>query len=125
MVGGKSFDISGPGECTHTGDGSIYDVPAAIWSVRQSADNRSLNVAVFRLKSGGDMITLIVSLGDKTHRISTVKIAGSGAARGSGTVRVTAASAGGTFTIDATADTGARISGTIICSGFTGPEENG
>jgi hypothetical protein len=71
------------------------------------------------------MITLLVWLGDQTHRVSTVKIAGNGVIRGSGTIRLTPASAGGTFTIDATADTGARIRGTIFCSGFTKPEENG
>jgi hypothetical protein len=125
MIGSMAFETSGPGECTHTDDGSIYDVPAAIWSVQQSADNRRLSVTLFRPKRGADMFTLIAWVGDKTHKVSTVKTAAGGAISGSGTVRVASTLHGGSFAIDATADTGVRIGGTITCSAFTEPEANG
>jgi hypothetical protein len=125
MVGSRAFETSGPGECTHTDDGSIYAVPAAIWSVQQSAETGRLTVTLFRPKRGGEMFTLVVWIGDRTHKASTVKTVDGGTVTGSGTVRFAATSAGGTFAVDATADTGARIIGTIACSAFKIPEENG
>jgi hypothetical protein len=53
-------------------------------------------------------------------------VKGKGAVQGSGTVTMAPKGPGGTFTVDATADTGARITGTITCVAFTQPmEDNG
>ncbi len=57
------------------------------------------------------MFNLGVLLGSTMHRISTVKVQGKGDAHGTGRVTLTPNGGGGTFTIDATADTGARITG--------------
>jgi hypothetical protein len=125
MVGGKALDLSGPRACTYTSDGSIYDVPAAIWSVQQNAANGSLNFTLFRLKKGGDMFTLLVTLDGKVHQASTVTIGANGRSRGSGAIQLTPASSGGRFTLGVTADTGLRISGTVACPRFEAAAANG
>jgi hypothetical protein len=43
---------------------------------------------------------------------------------GSGTAAFQGRGAGGTFALDLTADTGARITGHVSCSAFAKPEEN-
>jgi hypothetical protein len=124
-VGGKTLDVSGPPDCTHTRDGSIYNVPAAIWSVRQTLAKGSLSLTLFQPIKGGDMITIMVALDGKVHQVSTVKIGTNGTIRGSGTIRVMPTSSGGRFAIDATASDGLRIRGTIVCSRFALPQDNG
>jgi hypothetical protein len=53
-------------------------------------------------------------------------VKGKGARQGSGTVTMAREGTGATFTVDATADTGTRITGTITCGAFTQPvEDNG
>ena len=55
-----------------------------MYSVRQTTDKQRLNMTLYRLKKGGDMLTLNVTVGKDTHSVSTVKVGESGVALGSG-----------------------------------------
>jgi hypothetical protein len=127
QVGGAAYHAKGPGECIFSDASTIYEAPATQWGVRQDGADRDLSFAMWRLRAGGpDMLTLTVVLGGKTYRVNTTKVGSKTAGlRGSGTTTFERAGAGGVFTIDATADTGAKISGRVTCSAFAKPEDNG
>lgn len=119
-VGGEAFQLTGQGKCRHAPRASIYDVPAEQWSVQQHDADRSLSLTMWRPTKGtGDMMTLAVDAGGRSHSITTVKAGRSGPTRGSGTISLAASGKGGTFTIDAAAPDGTRITGTIQCAAFT------
>ena len=119
-VSGAAYAFSGPATCEHLQRGSIYDTPAERWSVQQADGERSLSLTVWRPLAGGDdMITLAVSNGGKRVDVSTVKGRQPTQTTGSGTVKLTPAGKGGTFTIDARTASGGTITGTITCEGFT------
>ena len=124
-VGGAAYTVSGPGECHATDDASIFNAPAAMKGVQQSDASRSLNFTLWRLAKGGESITLDITLGGKRHRVNTLTVAPAADRRGSGSATFQARGAGGAFTFDATADTGARITGQVSCAAFAKPEENG
>ena len=124
-VGGAAYTVSGPGECQATDDASIFNAPAGMKAAQQSDAGRSLNFTLWRLVKGGDMITLDIALGGKRHRVNTLTVAPAVDRRGSGNATFQARGAGGVFTLDVTADTGARITGQVSCSGFAKPEDNG
>lgn len=125
QVGGAAYTAKATGECNFTDGATIFEAPATMWAARQQGGDRNVNFTLWRLRKGGDMLTLFVTIGNKTHRVSTTKVGGNGALRGSGGATFEKRGAGGVFTIDAIADTGAAISGRIVCSGFTKPEDNG
>ena len=124
-VGGAAYAVTGNGECHATDDASIFNVPAALKSARHSDATRNLTFTFWRLAKGGDMITLDVSVGGKRHRVNTLTVAPAPDRRGSGAATFRARGSGGVFSVDATADTGARVTGQITCSAFAKPEENG
>jgi hypothetical protein len=71
------------------------------------------------------MFSLAVTSGGRTHRVNTVQVGPPANRRGSGTAKVDVRGKGGQFTVNAVADTGTTIIGTIACSAFVHPEENG
>src|SRR5436190_13048033 len=77
-VGAARYDSTGQGVCLEIPDGSIYGAPAALYSVRQTTDKQRLNMTLYRLKKGGDMLTLNVTIGNDTHSMSTLKVGDSG-----------------------------------------------
>ena len=119
-VNGTPYTFKGEASCDHMAKGSIYDVAAQRWSVRQDDPGRSINFSLWRPASGaGDMVTLNVFMGGKRYDVSTVKSPqGSQASSGSGSVKLTTEGTGGTFAIDATTASGAKITGTIKCDAF-------
>jgi hypothetical protein len=122
QIGSDAYKVTGQGTCHHAAQASIYDVPAEQWSVQQSDGSRSLALTMWRLKNpAGDMLSLSVTTGAKSHNVNTVKAGRSGPTSGTGTVTLAAAAQGGTFTIDATTADGTRITGTIMCGAFTAP----
>jgi hypothetical protein len=126
QVNGSPLAFSAEGECTFTDQGSIYEKPSLSWSATVKSGTRYVNYANWRLKSSGaDMMNLSVMIGNKEHRISTVKVDAQGQPRGSGTSTFAKNGQGGLFTLDAIADSGAKISGRITCSAFGKPEDNG
>ena len=124
-VGSAAYTVSGPGECHATDDASIFNAPAGMKSARHSDATRDLNFTLWRLAKGGDMITLDLTIGGKRHRVNTLTVAPAANRRGSGGATFQARGTGGVFTFDATADSGARITGQISCPAFAKPEENG
>ena len=120
-VAGTAYQFSGQAVCEHLSRGSIYDIPAARWSVRHSEAARDLSLTVWRPQSGGDMVTLAVGIGGKRHDVNTVKAPKATSVTGSATVKFAPEGKGGTFTLNATAGSGAAITGTIKCEAFTTP----
>ncbi len=119
QVGGGSYQFGGRASCTHEPKGYIYGVTAKLWRIQQSEGPRSVMLTFWRPASGsGDMFTLLVSNRGSSYETNTVKGKDAGPTKGSGSVAFTAAGNGGTFTVNTTADTGAKISGTIKCDAF-------
>lgn len=126
QVGGTPYAFTGAGSCRSTPRASIYDMPAAMWTIEQSAEGKSLTLTVWHPTSGAaDMLSLAVSAGSKSYRVDTVKVGQRGDVQGSGTVKLDTSGQGGTFTINAAARDGAKISGTIKCDRFTSVEAAG
>lgn len=125
-VGGVSYTAKAAGECNYSTESTIFELPATMWAARQHEGTRSVNFTLWRpKKSGSDMLTLFVTIGNKTHRVNTVKVGSHADVQGSGQATFEQRGAGGIFTIEAIADTDAKISGRITCSGFVKPEDNG
>lgn len=115
-VGSDVYDAKGQGSCTHAPKASIYGVLAEMWLVRQEGEGRSVQLTLWKPSDGSvSMFSLSVN-GTKSTTISTVR---GGQVLGSGTVTLTPAAKGGTFTVDAKARTGEAIAGTIRCEAFT------
>lgn len=125
-AGGKTGSYSGLGECHHTTDASIYDVPATMWSSTidtESGDLRYLSLTLWQPRAGGDLqVSLGVTLGETTHQIATVKRADT---RGSGTGRVAPKGQGGTLTVEGSDAEGRPVRVTVDCSTFTEPVAEG
>jgi hypothetical protein len=125
-VGGTPYVIAARGTCLAQPHGTLYEVPARQWNARHRDAQRYANLAFWRIDGVGDQFNLGVMVGPTLHRVSTVQVKGKGTRQGGGTVTMARKGQGGTFTIDATADTGTRITGTITCGAFTAPvEDNG
>jgi hypothetical protein len=78
------------------------------------------------LGGGDDMFSLGITLSGTSYRTNTAHKGSMGNVVGSGKATFAKNGQGGTFTIDATAGDGARVTGTISCSSFTAPvEDNG
>ena len=119
-VGGAPYNFSGQATCEHVPQGSIYDTVAERWSVRQQSAGRSLSLNLWHPLSGAaDMVTMSVSTAGKRHDVDTVKKPQNNQTTGSANVKFVPQGKGGTITIDATAGSGAKISGTIKCDAFT------
>jgi hypothetical protein len=118
-VGATAYQFTGQAKCEHLSRGSIYNTVAERWSVNQSENGRSLMLNMWKPVAGGDnLITLYVTTGGKNQVVDT----GAPTKKGSGTVTLTPEGKGGTFTINATTDSGAKVSGTIKCDAFTASE---
>ena len=125
QVGGAPYVFTGSGSCRSTPRASIYDVPAAMWTVEQDADGKSLTLTVWHPSTGADMLSLAVTATGKSHRVDTVKVGQRGDVQGSGTVKLDTSGQGGVITINAVSQDGAKISGTIKCDRFTSEEAAG
>lgn len=122
-VNGTPYTFKGQAVCHHLAMGSIYDIRAERWSVQQSEADRSAALTLWRpLTGGADMVTLSITLGGKRHDVNTVKSPNATKTEGSGSVRLSQQGGAGTFTVDATAASGAKVTGTIKCDQFTVPE---
>jgi hypothetical protein len=120
---GAAYNFSGQAVCEHIPVGSIYNVPAERWSARHDDNGRNLNFTLWHPLAGkGDMVTLSISIGGKKYDVNTVKSPQATGDSGSANVKLTPAGGGGTFIIDATTASGAKLNGTIKCESFTMPE---
>ena len=115
-VGGAAYQSSQAGTCTHAPVASIFKTMAAMWSVQQNVEGRSLALTFWKPTDGSaDMVTLSVTTGNVSHQINTVR---GGTPTGSGKVTLERAGNGGTFSVDAKTSSGTPIRGTIKCDGF-------
>jgi hypothetical protein len=123
---GARHAFSGPGECHHTTEASIYEVPAAMWSTRfssETGDFRHLNLTLWQPKAGGDtQVSLALDVGAKSHRIATVKGADP---EGRGSGRVERHGEGGSLYVEGEDDAGRNIRLTVECPRFTEPVAEG
>ena len=125
-VGAEAYRLTGHGKCHHAPRAAIYGVAAEQWSVQHSEGARSVSLTMWRPKgAANDMMTLAVNTGTKSFAVNTVKAGNSGPPSGSGTITLTPADKGGTFTIDAAAADGTRLAGTLSCGAFTAPVPEG
>ena len=121
QVGSQKYSASGQGECKHAPRASIYDIPAALYSVSHRGGRDSLNLAVWQPRDGKpDMLSLSLTVGGKTYAVDTVK-----QKKGSGSAKVESAGRGGAITLDAVAASGEKISGKIQCRSFGGVNAEG
>jgi hypothetical protein len=67
------------------------------------------------------MLSLAITDGTTSHRVSTVKGGSAPSASGTGTVTLMPAEKGGTFNVAATTTGGTKIAGTVRCEAFTAP----
>ena len=86
---------------------ALYDTPGTQWGARRSDGNQNVNFTMWRLSGKGDSVTLFVTAGGKTHKVNTVPVGPPSNRTGSGTATFEARGAGGVFTLDLRADTGA------------------
>lgn len=115
-AGGETVAAKGAGSCTHAPKASIYGVMAEMWMVRHSADDKSVQLTFWKPTDGSAPMFSVSVNAAKTTSISTVR---GGKVTGSGSVTMTPAGKGGTFTIDAKTQAGQAITGTIKCDSFT------
>jgi hypothetical protein len=87
VLDGTSYTLSGDVTCEHADDGSIYDVPAAMWHATLKADAATVsyvNLTIWQFKRGGpDQFSLGLQAGGVFHHASTIKgatLVGSGTA---------------------------------------------
>ncbi len=120
QVGGAPYQSSGKASCTHDAKAGMFGVVGEKWQVVHSEGPRSVILNFMKPINGvGDMFSLSVDSGGKSYEVNTLKAKPSDAVKGSGTVSLAPTGKGGTFTIDAKAENGATISGTIKCEAFT------
>ncbi len=121
-VAGARYSAKGPGDCNYSPSSRVHDAPGQMWRVRRRDANRELAFTGWRL-GRTDSFTLQVTLDGRTHRINTLQVGPPNERAGSGAVRYEQRGRSGQFTINAVADTGAKISGTLSCSGFVPPAD--
>jgi hypothetical protein len=116
MAGGQRYESSAPGECTHAPTASIDGVASELWTAHQSDKGKSLNLSLWQPKDGSrPMVSLTVTMGSSTHRVSTVRGA---SIAGNAKTQFQTAERGGTITVYAKSAEGADIIGTIRCDRF-------
>lgn len=118
-AGAEAYSFTGKATCSRAPIASISSLRAERWTVDQSDGARSLTPAVWHPASGPDLVSLSMSAGGTRHAVNTVKVGTNGTVVGSGTIAFARAGNGGTFTVDATAGDGTKITGTVKCDAFT------
>jgi|SRR3954469_15430796 hypothetical protein len=126
-LGSKTYSSNLPGSCKHEPAASIYDVPAALWTVEASGAEGSaikqLNLTWWRPKNGAaDQISLSLDAGSKPTRID---VNPRGKPVGSGRVRLTPGESGGKFELTGKDAKGTAVNLTISCPSFDAVEAAG
>jgi hypothetical protein len=125
-AGTTQYAFTGQGTCQSTPRASIYNVPAALSSVRVQDGARNVNLTLWQPSNGTPaMISLGITADGKSHRVDTVKVGQQGTTQGSGTATLQKQGSAGTFAVDATAADGTKIKGTIRCPSFVAPVAEG
>ena len=125
QAGSETLNFNGKGTCTHAPRSSVFGTLGQMWSIQASEGQRSAALTVWKTSSGANMFSLALSAGEKSYTTNTAKGPAGGDVKGSGTVTFAPAGAGGTFTVNAVAGSGAKIAGTFKCDAFTGATAEG
>lgn len=126
-VGTKSYTSRLAGTCQHEPTASIYDVPAALWTVRADGSDKSdikrLSFTLWRPKNGsGDQVSVSLEAGSRTNRIDVnPRIPPVGAA----TVQLKPIGPGGKFELRGKDAKGTKVNLTISCPTFAGIQAEG
>lgn len=115
-LAGEVYDAKTVGTCTHAPKASIYGVLSEMWTIRHQDNGRSVQLTLWKPADGSPSMFSLSANGKKSWTISTVR---GGEVSGTGTVTMTPAAKGGTFSIDAKGKAGEAVSGTIKCEAFT------
>jgi hypothetical protein len=125
-VDGARYRFSGLGECQHTTDASIYEVPASMWSARftdEAGKFTYLNLTLWQPKAAaGVQVSLALTGSGETSEIATVK---GSQLRGSGTGRIEPKGEGGALIVDGRDANGHTVRLTVDCSRYTEPVAEG
>jgi hypothetical protein len=126
QVAGQPYHFEGKAVCHHAPVASIHGVVSEMWNLRQIDSRRAITLTLWHPKSvSGHMFSLSVQIGNKAYLVDTVKSSKGRSVLDSGKVSFTTSGAGGTFTVNAKAEEGAAITGTIKCSAFSAPMVEG
>lgn len=123
-MGGAPWAVKGIGDCQYAPGASVHEARGQMWRVHRRDAGRDVTFTEWRLGKV-DSFTLLLTVDGKTHRVNTLQVGPSSERTGSGSVRYEQRGHGGQFSINAVADTGLKITGTLACNGFVRPEENG
>jgi hypothetical protein len=126
-IDGRTYRANGAGECQHTGDASIYSVPAAMWRAsydgRGTGDLAHLNLTLWQPNAGGAMqANLALQAGERTHRIATVT---GGTMEGSATATAAMDGAAGTLRVSGRDADGNAVNVSVRCERMTVPVAEG
>ncbi len=125
-IGGTSYRFAGLGECQHTADASIYEVPASMWSARftdEAGKLSHLNLTIWQPKGAPSLqVSLGLTAGGETSELATVQGA---ELRGAGTGRVEPKGNGGALIVEGRDAAGRAVKLTVDCSRFTEPVAEG
>lgn len=125
-VGTKSYTSRVPGTCQHEPRASIYDVPAALWTVRADGSDKSdikrLSFTLWRPTRGQDQVSVSLEAGSRTNRIDVnPRMPPVGAA----TVQLKPVGQGGKFELRGKDAKGIKVNLTISCPTFAAVEAEG
>ena len=125
-LGGATARYTGLGECHHTTDASIYQVPATQWSAQlapESGDLRYLSLTLWQPKgAAGLQVSLGLTIGETTSDIATVKGA---PVKGTASGRAVPKGAGGVLEVEGTDAAGVQVRVSVACERWTEPVAEG
>jgi hypothetical protein len=126
-VGTKTYDSKVPGSCKHEPDASIYDVPAALYTVEGAgaagSDIKQISLTLWRPKNGSaDQISLSLEAASRSTRI---EINPRSKAVGAGSVQLQPIGSGGKFELKGKDAKGTKVNLTISCPSFEAVEAEG
>jgi hypothetical protein len=127
QIGSKSYSARLTGSCKHEPSASIYDIPAALYTVEASggegSEIKQLNLTLWRPKNGSaDQVSLSLQSGSRSTRID---VNPRSKAVGTATVELKPAESGGTFELKGKDAKGTPLQLTIGCAEFAGIEAEG
>jgi hypothetical protein len=127
QVGTKSYTSRVPGSCKYAPAASIYDVPAALWTVQadgsDGAEIKGLSFTLWRPKNGSaDQVSISLETGSSSNRID---VNPRNPPVGAATVQLQPVGTGGKFEIRGKDAAGTKLNLTISCPEFAGIEAEG
>jgi hypothetical protein len=125
-INGHTYNLNGRAECLHTPRGSIYETPAAMWSVMMdgSAGGLTRLNATMWLPTAGGAAQILFQAVTPAGIVDITTVAG-GTVKGHATARAERNGTGGTLIIEGRTAAGQAVAMAVSCSGFTPPEDNG